>query len=67
VQVARYSLDRPPPYLAPSYAVPPGLQNEVTYMVQKYGARAVYEALDELVYKTYTDREHGQRRGLPWT
>lgn len=51
----------------PPYAVPPGLDNEVSYLVQKYGAKSVYEALDQLVYTTYTDRDPKNLQGLaPW-
>lgn len=43
----------------PPYAVMPGLDNEVTYLVQKYGARSVYEALDRQVFMAYSDRRYG--------
>lgn len=46
-----------PASYTPPYGVSSGLDNEVAYLVQKYGARNVYETLDQLVYVTYTDRQ----------
>lgn len=51
----------------PPYAVLPGLDNEVSYLVQKYGAKSVYETLDQLVYTTYVDRDPKDMSGFaPW-
>lgn len=50
------------PQNQPANATQIGLENEVRYMIQKWGAQLVYEAMDQIVYQTYVDRDPNAQR-----